>query len=241
MDRALELLSERGFAFAEGKACRAVMERAGADFSDWEAFAASWNDLGDDPYLARQHMQRRRRHGVYRAQAGARPDRLPNRPHYQAPEYNPLQGGIDRHFEAIDAAVGAGATMTSLIGFGAEFFSKLAEAGVAFDVEAHQFRIEACSDDPGFPTPEGAHRDGVDFVLVLMVHRENLRSGTTTIHALDGEELGAFTLEAPFDAAFVHDRRVLHGVTPVEILEPSRPAFRDVLVVTYRIAAAAKT
>jgi hypothetical protein len=35
-------------------------------------------------------------------------------------------------------------------------------------VEAHQFRIDT-TDGIGRPTPEGAHRDGVDFVAVLLV------------------------------------------------------------------------
>jgi hypothetical protein len=37
-------------------------------------------------------------------------------------------------------------------------------------------------DEPGQPTPEGVHRDGVDYVLVLMVRRTNIAQGTTTIH-----------------------------------------------------------
>jgi hypothetical protein len=78
------------------------------------------------------------------------------------------------------------------------------------------------------------HRDGVDWVLVLMVERHNIASGTTTVHAPDGRELGAFTLTDPFDAALVDDHRVFHGVTPVEPLDPARPAWRDVLVVTLR-------
>ena len=68
----------------------------------------------------------------------------------------------------------------------------------------------------GRPTPEGLHRDGVDYVLVLLVDRRNIASGMTTIHALDGRTLGHFTLTDPFDAALVDDTRVAHGVTPVE-------------------------
>jgi hypothetical protein len=101
-------------------------------------------------------------------------------------------------------------------------------------VEVHQFRIEARPDVKGLPTPEGLHRDGVDFVLVLLINRRNIGSGTTTIHALDGRALGAFTLTAPCDAALVDDARVFHGVTPVEPVDPLQPAFRDVLVVTFR-------
>ena len=103
-------------------------------------------------------------------------------------------------------------------------------------MEVHQFRIEARSAEAGRPTPEGLHRDGVDWVLVLLINRENIASGVTTIHAAGGDMLGQFTLTAPFDAALVDDQRVAHGVTPVEPIDPSRPAYRDVLVVTFRRA-----
>ena len=46
----------------------------------------------------------------------------------------------------------------------------------------------------------------------------------------------SFTLTEPFDAALVDDARVYHGVTPVEPLDPAAPAYRDVLVVTFRRA-----
>jgi hypothetical protein len=78
------------------------------------------------------------------------------------------------------------------------------------------------------------HRDGVDYVLVLLIARHNVVSGTTTIHDADRRLLGEFTLTDPFDAALVHDARVYHGVTPVEPLDPAAAAYRDVLVVTFR-------
>jgi hypothetical protein len=78
------------------------------------------------------------------------------------------------------------------------------------------------------------HRDGVDWVLVLMVRRENVASGETTIYGLQKRPLGSFTLTAPLDSALVDDSRVYHGVTSVVPLDPQRPAYRDVLVVTFR-------
>jgi hypothetical protein len=101
-------------------------------------------------------------------------------------------------------------------------------------VEVHQFRIEASVDAPGLPTPEGMHRDGVDYVLVLLVKRSNIASGTTMIGSLDGSLSSSFTLTEPFDAALVDDTRAYHGVTAVQPLDSSLPAYRDVLVVTFR-------
>ena len=76
----------------------------------------------------------------------------------------------------------------------------------------------------------------MDFVLVLLIGRTNIEQGTTTIHDFGHHELGSFTLTHPLDAALVDDRRVFHGVTAVRPVDAERPAFRDVLVVTYRKA-----
>ena len=104
----------------------------------------------------------------------------------------------------------------------------------AWHVEIHQFRIEARPGQEGRPTPEGMHRDGVDWVLVLLISRVNVQSGETSIHDLAKQPLGSFTLTEPLDAAFTDDNRVFHGVTPIEPLDPAQPGHRDVLVVTFR-------
>src|SRR5204863_496421 len=82
-----------------------------------------------------------------------------------------------------------------------------------------QFRIDDRSGAAGHPRPEGVHRDGVDFVLVLLINRKNIVSGTTTVYTAEGHPLGSFTLTDPLDAALVDDNRVAHGVTPVTTLD----------------------
>ena len=126
--------------------------------------------------------------------------------------------------------------MRTILTFCQSLFGSLAPATASWHIETHQFRIEARTGEEGKPTPEGLHRDGVDYVLVLLIDRQNIRSGVTDIRALDGRPLGHFTLTDPFDAALVDDRQVAHGVTPVEPINPALPAHRDVLVVTFAAA-----
>ena len=126
--------------------------------------------------------------------------------------------------------------MQSILAFAGALFAPLSPDVGRWKIEVHQFRIEASPGSPGEPTPEGLHRDGVDYVLVVMVDRHNIASGTTSIHDLDGRLLGSFTLTRPLEAALVVDRRVFHGVTAVEPLDPSQEAHRDVLVVTFKAA-----
>ena len=177
---------------------------------------------------------RKRRFAVFGARAGVPAiERKPHQPHYQSRDYNTLNGGIERWFSPILPEVGGGPTMTAVLRFCRDLFERLSGPR-DWHIELHQFRIEARRGVEGRPTPEGRHRDGVDHVLVLLVGRRNVQSGMTTIHDLDGRTLGSFTLTEPLDAALVDDRRVMHGVTPVEPVDPREPGFRDVLVVTFR-------
>ena len=226
-------LQQDGFCFVPSNVMRALLERHGT-LLDWPEFAASWDRLGPDTYLAKLGRERRRRHGVYRAVANGPIHRESDQPHYQSSDYNRLQGDIERWFEPIEPDVGSGASLQTILEFSRSLFVPLNPEVRQWRIEVHQFRIEARPGEPGEPTPEGVHRDGVDFVLVLLIDRENIASGTTTIHSADGALLGSFTLTETFDAALVDDSRVFHGVTAVTPLDPAQPSHRDVLVVTLR-------
>jgi hypothetical protein len=222
-----------GFAFVHGEPMKDRLAELGP-LTDWPAFSDSWSRLEIDTYMADGGRYRRRRHATFAAAPGQPIERLPHQPHFQPLDYNPLNGGVARWFSPVEPRVAEGASLQTVLAFCRSLFDGLAAAPSPWHVEVHQFRIEARQEEPGRPTPEGLHRDGVDFVLVLLINRTNIASGMTTIHALDGRELGHFTLTRPFDAALVDDRRVAHGVTPVRALDPELPAHRDVLVVTFR-------
>jgi hypothetical protein len=232
----MHAMQREGFCFVTAKIMQPLFESAG-QLSDWQAFADSWNQLGPDPYLAAKGRFRYRRHATFTASANGSVQLQPHQPHYQSLQYNALQGDIQRWFEPVQPAIANGTSLRTVLKFCHYFFSSLAPDTLNWHVEVHQFRIEASVVNAGEPTPEGSHRDGEDFVLVLLIDRRNIASGTTTIHTPDGKPLGDFTLTHPFDAALIHDPRVFHGVTPVTPLDPSEPAHRDVLVVTFKAKA----
>ncbi|MGE4055545.1 MAG: 2OG-Fe dioxygenase family protein [Vicinamibacterales bacterium] len=227
-----DAIARTGFAFVEAAEMRPFLEAHGS-LADWKALTESWNSLELDGYMADGGRYRRRRHAVFAAGRHAPPVRQPHQPHYQSTKYNPLHGGIARWFEPMTDALAHSASMRTILAACQTLFGGLAPATERWHIEVHQFRIEARHDEQGRPTPEGVHRDGVDYVLVLLIDRRNIASGTTTVHALDGQPLGQFTLQHPFDAALVDDSRVAHGVTPVEAIDPAAPGYRDVLVVTF--------
>lgn len=226
-------LHRDGFAFVTADHMRQLLPMPEMD--DWQAFSASWNDLAPDTYLAAVGRQRSRRHATFAIEADGSVQRQPHQPHWQSSRYNPLQGDIQRWFLPIRPTLAGGASMRAILRFAHALFAPMKAGGPwRWHVETHQFRIEARTGEPGEPTPEGVHHDGVDYVLVLMIDRRNIERGTTTIHANDGALLGSFTLAHPLDAAMVDDARVCHGVTAVIPIDPAQPAHRDVLVVTFR-------
>jgi hypothetical protein len=227
-------VAQDGFALARAGEMREVLE--GAGLAEWEGFAESWDDLGIDAYMADGGRYRRRRFACFRAGPEGI-TRKPHQPHYQSRDYNPLNGGIQRWFEPVAEAIGRHPALRAVLITCHRLFDALTLPPLrpsSWHVEIHQFRIEARPGQEGRPTPEGMHRDGVDWVLVLLVSRVNISSGETSIGDLAQRPLGSFTLTDPLDAAVTDDNRVYHGVTPVTPLDPARPGHRDVLVVTFR-------
>jgi len=229
-------LARAGFVYVKGDDMRAMLEAAGS-LADWDVLADSWNDLEMDTYMADGGRYRRRRHAVFSVGRDGAATRQPDQPHYQTTHFNSLNGGVERWFAPVRDDIGNSDALMTVLSFCGRLFSPLSPSVGAWKTEILQFRIEAGPEATGKPTPEGMHRDGVDWVLVLLVKRHNIRSGTTTIADLDKRSLGSFTLTDPFDVALVDDARVYHGVTPIEPIDPNQPAYRDVLVVTFRDAA----
>ena len=98
-------------------------------------------------------------------------------------------------------------------------------------IEAHQFRIDT-TDGIGRPTPEGAHRDGVDFVAVLLIGREQIKGGETRIFEADGPNGKRFTMTEPWTMLLLDDATVIHESTPIQPL--GEHGHRDTLVLTWR-------
>lgn len=228
-------LTADGFAFVQAEQMRTILE--GEGLRDWESLARSWDDLGVDTFMADGGRYRRRRFAAFAASAEG-VQRKPHQPHYQSRDYNALNGGVARWFSPITDEIAAHPAMQAVLGMCHHLFDALTPEATrppVWHVEVHQFRIET-GPETGLPTPEGMHRDGVDWVLVMLVRRENIESGETRMEDVAHRPLGSFTLTRPMDAAFVDDDRVFHGVTPLGRVDPALPAYRDVLVVTFRRA-----
>ncbi|AVQ00001.1 hypothetical protein C7S18_04940 [Ahniella affigens] len=224
------LLGEQGFCFLPAAD---AIEALDLQTATLPVLRAQWQDMPRDEYMADAGRYRRRRYAVMNAHDLDDLVIEPEQPHYQSLQYNRLNGGIERWFAPISSEVLAHPVVRRVLGFALDMLNQ-SHGRAHWHIEAHQFRIEAGRNSPGKPTPEGVHRDGVDYVLVMLIERQNIQRGTTTIHAPDGRLLDAFVLTDPFDLVVLNDHRCLHGVTPVSPLLIEEPAWRDVLVLTFR-------
>jgi hypothetical protein len=205
---------------------------AGVEAEQLDALSPSWNDLPPDRFLRDGGHYRRRRHSCFVVE-GDMVMQTPHRAHWQPVAYNALHGGLERWFEPVDPAVVAQPAWDALLRALAATCSAL--KGVRpWYVEAHQFRIDTTG-GIGRPTPEGAHRDGVDVVVVLLVDRTGVKGGETRVFDATGPMGTRFTMTEAWTALLLDDERVIHETTPIQPLEPGVPGgHRDTLVLTFR-------
>lgn len=203
---------------------------SGAPVAALDTMRPDWDSLPPDAWMKDGGRYRRRRHSCF-VVTPDRVEEVAHRAHWQSVEYNALHGGMQRWFEPMEpstVALGAwGALLRSL----ARTCAALRPEVPRWFVEAHQFRIDT-TDGIGRPTPEGAHRDGVDFVAVLLVAREGVKGGETRVFEADGPRGERFTLTEPWTMVLLDDARVIHESTPIQ--PTSEGGHRDTLVITLR-------
>ena len=147
----------------------AAARRCKLDVPALEALRNSWEHLPPDTYLRDGGHYRARRHGCFVQTLGARwpswrTARTGNPPLQRAARRT---GPLVRADRAGVSALAAWRQLLAAIG---ELFAALRPV-TRWYLEAHQFRIDTAK-GIGRPTPEGAHRDGVDFVAVVLVRRQ---------------------------------------------------------------------
>ena len=206
-----------------------LRELTGASAAAFDALRPSWDDLPPDAHLLDGGHYRRRRHSCFVVD-GTALRQVPHRAHWQPVEYNALHGGIERWFEPMRPDVVERPVWGQLLRALAARCSALRGAQPWY-VEAHQFRIDT-TDGIGRPTPEGAHRDGVDLVVVILIERRGIKGGETRVFDADGPAGLRFTLTEPWTTLLLDDARVVHESTPIQPLAGG--GHRDTLVLTLR-------
>lgn len=192
-----------------------------------------WSDLPPDAFLRDGGRYRFRRHSCFVVEQGVL-RQVPHRAHWQPVEYNALHGGMQRLFAPMSDATVALPVWHQLVeqlaALSSALFDPAPVPGPCY-VEAHQFRIDTAQ-GIGRPTPEGAHRDGVDLVAVFLVNRAHINGGETRVFEANGPAGQRFTLTEPWSLMLMDDARMIHESTPIQPLQDG--GVRDTLVVTCR-------
>lgn len=225
---ALPALQRQGFAVLDASAVRAWL---GPDATALDDLVPLWEGLPPDQHLKDGGRYRRRRHGsVVVSDQVVR--EVPHRAHWQPVAYNALHGGMERWFEPLLTAFSTNPGWQALLLRLADITTALKGCKTWY-AEVHQFRIDT-EGGIGRPTPEGAHRDGVDMVAVFMVGRHGIKGGETRVFEADGPQGQRFTLTEPWSLLLLDDERVIHETTPIQPLSTEQLGWRDTLVVTLR-------
>lgn len=223
-------LAMQGYARLSPAALRGFV---GLSARELTALAAAWKNLPADRYLRDGGRYRFRRHACFTLSAPfqALVD-APRRAHWQPTTYNALHGGLTRWFEPFDTALAGAAAFRRILTRLGQTLAPL-RGTRRWYIEAHQFRIDP-HEGIGRPTPEGAHRDGVDFVAIIMMGRVGVRGGETRVFDSQGDTGVRFTMRDRGATLLLDDRRVIHETTPIQPRDRRKAAHRDTLVLTFR-------
>jgi hypothetical protein len=219
-------LTVNGFAIVDAADAPVWLSVTTRDLAD---FQACWTNLPSDAYLKDSGNYRRRRHSCFIVN-GVDAVQVPHRAHWQPVAYNALHGGMERLFEPMEARTTQLPAFQALLKAGAAAADSLRGAQPWY-VEAHQFRIDT-SDGIGRPTPEGAHRDGVDLVMVALVSRVAVKGGESRVFEANAPQGQRFTMTTPWTTLLLDDARMIHETTPIQ--PEDAMGWRDTLVLTFR-------
>jgi hypothetical protein len=199
----------------------------------WRDFAAYWERLTLDRYMADGGTYRYRRYGAC-AMHPTKPKRWLAHAAYEQPKYiNSLNGGVARMFDPLEDGFANHRVFNAILEWLASVFDQCEQAPRHWNIKLHPYRITADGKLAGQPTPEGLHRDGVDYIVTLLVHRENILGGESIITDNLQQPRWQRTLCAPMDIIVANDHKTMHAVTAITPKQAGYPAHRDVLVLAF--------
>jgi hypothetical protein len=198
----------------------AVIDAGG--WLDLARLASLYRDVPADPYvpegfryksLARLRMQ------------GTEPIAGSHEPLYQSLEFNPVHGGIQRHYPPLSAG------FIAALADPLRLFQAMTRLGEDDEVLVQAQRVTTGTGGIGHPAVEGFHQDGVEYVGILLVGREGLAGGKTLVAAdADGRDLVFAGELQPGQLLVLDDRRVWHYTSPVRDVAGPGLGHRDVIL-----------
>jgi len=187
--------------------------------------ANSFDDLDRDEYFA-NGIRKRRFCQLKMSHSGDawNFEKLPLRPFLQPKLNNPLAGGILRYFRGIKVDV-------------SPFLKKAVDvikpdACIDWQINVHQYRVVAKPGIPGSPVPEGPHRDGANYILMICVRRNNVVGGETTLFDKNKSIVFRETLQEG-EAIIIDDTRLFHDASQVLVQDSGSDGHRDIFAIGF--------
>ncbi|MGV1802007.1 2OG-Fe dioxygenase family protein [Agrobacterium vitis] len=100
------------------------------------------------------------------------------------------------------------------------------------EVDIHLFRVQA-TDNKASPTTSGIHQDGAELVFMHFIGACNAQPVWSRIYPdKNANPIWEAVLGRFLETLIVDDTSVYHQADAVQTLDPGRPAYRDMLIVT---------
>tara|TARA_B100001057_G_C22783908_1_gene924763 strand:+ start:524 stop:1162 length:639 start_codon:yes stop_codon:yes gene_type:complete len=109
------------------------------------------------------------------------------------------------------------------------------EKNKKYEFGIHQLRITCGKDNPGYPVPEGWHKDGYEKIIILNVDSKNISGGTTRLKSKINSDKDdfAFMLNKN-EFILVNDKKFFHYTDPINIFNEKTTSYRDTIVITVK-------
>lgn len=192
------------------------------------ATESSFGDLGLDTYVPVKN--RYRRFAQYRldyTNGAWHFDRLPHRAYITYPKFNPVAGGIRREYMPIEN------DFSDVIRVATDAISL--DPSTPWQINVHQIRIVVKQGEvEGVVVPEGAHKDGHEYVFIGVYSRHNVTGAEMTLRPDSDKDTPFFTATLPAgQGVVIDDKNLWHDVTDIVPIDETQPAYRDTLIVSY--------
>lgn len=202
--------------------------------AELDELSGYWDELPLDMYLSDNGKYRRRRFAELMYDHATRSlSNTGNARFYQPAEYNGVNTGVRTYTGIKHAFLGHQAVQAILLHFANKFCDALKVGRL--EMSLHQVRVTGNDDVAGQPTPEGIHKDGVDYSCQILFRRDNVAGGESLIFDNDRQlQLGVTVME-PLEFYSFRDTEIYHAVSPVRPASAGKPAVRDILGIDFSI------
>ena len=155
---------------------------------------------------------------------------LKNNFFFQEKKRNRYAGGKKRIFKEIDKNI-----LVEFVSLFKNKFNKFFLNQSKLEVGFHQIRIKCSNDFVGYPVPEGWHKDGFNFVILINFGSKNITGGVTRIKEKLNDNKDTFSsfLEKG-EFIFTNDKKFFHYTDPINVKKQNIEGSRDTLVITIK-------